>query len=128
MHTLTHVSFSTLIHISRSEADVYKVPGVSTRTSRFMHNLNSRIVQSRAKLWQQYPKAMKSALYRHDSILREAVGVWDKSQVDETHTMREDPLGARWVPDGLAIASLNLTGEHEMTPLVKDAQWPSWGK
>ena len=41
---------STLIHTSHEKADVYKVPGVSMRVSRFMFSCNDEIVQSRAKI------------------------------------------------------------------------------
>ncbi len=48
--------------------------------------------------------------------------------VVETGRMADDPLGLKWVPDGLAISKLNFSGEHTLTPLVKDARWPAWGK
>lgn len=48
--------------------------------------------------------------------------------VVETGHLQSDPLGLRWVSDGLAVAALSFTGVHELTPLVQDAQWPAWGK
>jgi Tol biopolymer transport system component len=48
--------------------------------------------------------------------------------VVETGHLQDHPLGAQWVPDGLAIAELSFTGTHTLTPLVRDAQWPVWGK
>jgi Tol biopolymer transport system component len=47
--------------------------------------------------------------------------------VVEIGTMQSDPLGPKWKPTGLAIARISLTGEHTLTPLVKDAEWPVWG-
>jgi len=49
--------------------------------------------------------------------------------VVETGRLEEDVLGSRWVPTGLSIATVDMAnGEHKLTPLVKDAQWPTWGK
>ena len=48
--------------------------------------------------------------------------------VVETGTMQSDPLGPKWKPTGLAIAQVSLAGEHTLTPLVKDGQWPAWGR
>jgi Tol biopolymer transport system component len=48
--------------------------------------------------------------------------------VVETGHVKEDALGLRWVPDGLAIASISMDGPHTVTPLVKDGRWPVWGK
>lgn len=48
--------------------------------------------------------------------------------VVETGFLREDTLGRRWVPSGLAIAKVNMDGPHTITPLVKNAQWPAWGR
>jgi Tol biopolymer transport system component len=48
--------------------------------------------------------------------------------VVETGKIENDPLGIKWSPNGLAIATINMTGTHTLKPLVKDAQWPSWGK
>jgi Tol biopolymer transport system component len=48
--------------------------------------------------------------------------------VVETGTMESGPLGPRWKATGLAVAQINLAGEHTLTPLVKDGQWPAWGR
>lgn len=50
--------------------------------------------------------------------------------VVETGRMQNDPLGPKWVANGLAIAKLNLNpgGQHTMKPLTQNAQWPVWGK
>jgi hypothetical protein len=48
--------------------------------------------------------------------------------VVESGTVQEDSLGPKWVPTGLGIAQLNMTGEHAYTPLVENAKWPAWGK
>ena len=50
------------------------------------------------------------------------------SLVVETGVVRNGDLGLEWSPTGLAIATISLTGNHKLTPLVKDAQMPSWGK
>jgi Tol biopolymer transport system component len=50
------------------------------------------------------------------------------SLVVETGVVRNGDLGLQWAPTGLAIATINLTGDQNLTPLVKDAQMPSWGK
>jgi Tol biopolymer transport system component len=50
------------------------------------------------------------------------------SLVVETGVVRNGDLGLLWTPTGLAIATISLTGNHKLTPLVKDAQMPSWGK
>jgi Tol biopolymer transport system component len=48
--------------------------------------------------------------------------------VVESGYVKMDLLGPKWEPNGLSIAKVNLSGEHEVTPLVKDAWWPAWGK
>jgi Tol biopolymer transport system component len=48
--------------------------------------------------------------------------------VVETGYLQNDPLGPKWVPDGLAIARINLDGPQKITQLLKDAKWPVWGK
>ncbi|HUP27429.1 MAG TPA: hypothetical protein VM409_03265 [Chloroflexia bacterium] len=49
--------------------------------------------------------------------------------VVETGYLKADPLGPHWTPNGLSIAVLDLVGgEHKLTPLVKDAWWPAWGR
>ncbi|HET9496661.1 MAG TPA: hypothetical protein VFR15_20730 [Chloroflexia bacterium] len=50
------------------------------------------------------------------------------SLVVETGTLTADPLGPKWAPNGLAIATISLSGEHTLKPLVADAKWPAWGK
>ena len=46
----------------------------------------------------------------------------------ETGHLKADTFGQKWTSDGLAIAGINLSGEHTLTPLVKDAWWPVWRK
>jgi hypothetical protein len=48
--------------------------------------------------------------------------------VVETGRLKAGTFGQEWTPDGLAIARVNPSGEHTLTPLVKDAWWPVWGK
>jgi Tol biopolymer transport system component len=48
--------------------------------------------------------------------------------VVETGSMRNDTLGLKWVPNGISIATISLSGEHRLKQLVKDAQWPAWGR
>jgi hypothetical protein len=48
--------------------------------------------------------------------------------VVETGHLEAGTFGQKWAPDGLAITRINLSGEHTMTPLVKDAWWPAWSK
>lgn len=49
--------------------------------------------------------------------------------VVETGTLEKDALGSRWVSTGLSIATIDVEGgRYNITPLVKDAQWPAWGK
>lgn len=48
--------------------------------------------------------------------------------VVETGTMQSDAFGPKWKATGLAIAYIDLNGEHTLVPLVKDGQWPVWGK
>jgi Tol biopolymer transport system component len=48
--------------------------------------------------------------------------------VVETGTMQSNPLGPKWQATGLAVALISLDGEHVMVPLVKDGQWPVWGR
>ncbi|MDQ6694493.1 MAG: hypothetical protein M3014_08750 [Chloroflexota bacterium] len=48
--------------------------------------------------------------------------------VAETGQMESDPLGMRWAPNGLIIANFSFTGNPAVTNLVKDGQWPAWGK
>lgn len=49
--------------------------------------------------------------------------------VVETGYLEMGPLGPRWVPTGLSIAAIDATGgDHRVTPLVKDARSPAWGK
>jgi Tol biopolymer transport system component len=50
------------------------------------------------------------------------------SLVVETGTLAADPLGPKWTPNGLAIATISLSGEHTLRPLVDNASWPAWGK
>ena len=50
------------------------------------------------------------------------------SLVVETGRMRDEALGRKWVPNGLAIARLDAEGQHKMTTLVGDGWWPVWGK
>jgi Tol biopolymer transport system component len=48
--------------------------------------------------------------------------------VVETGDLKPGTFGQQWAPDGLAIATINQSGEHNVTPLVKNAWWPAWGK
>ncbi len=48
--------------------------------------------------------------------------------VVETGTMQSKPLGPEWMATGLEIAQISLTGDHKLTPLVKNGQLPSWGR
>jgi Tol biopolymer transport system component len=48
--------------------------------------------------------------------------------VVETGSMGNDTLGPKWTPSGLSIVTISLTEAHQITPLVKNAQWPAWGK
>jgi Tol biopolymer transport system component len=48
--------------------------------------------------------------------------------VVEQGSMSQDTLGPKWTPNGIGIATINLGGEHTLTTLVKDAQWPVWGR
>ncbi|MEO8288148.1 MAG: hypothetical protein ABI670_17105 [Chloroflexota bacterium] len=48
--------------------------------------------------------------------------------VVETGVVRNGDLGLQWAPTGIAIATVNINGDHNLTPLAKDAQMPSWGK
>jgi Tol biopolymer transport system component len=48
--------------------------------------------------------------------------------VVETGVVKQADLGLQWSPTGLAIAAISLTGNHTLTPLVKNAQMPSWGR
>jgi hypothetical protein len=48
--------------------------------------------------------------------------------VVETGYAKDDTFGRKWMPDGIATATISLSGEHKVTPLVKDAWWPVWGK
>jgi Tol biopolymer transport system component len=48
--------------------------------------------------------------------------------VVETGTMRSGPLGPEWKATGLAIARISPAGEHTLTPLAQDGQWPAWGR
>lgn len=48
--------------------------------------------------------------------------------VVETGQVRDEPLGSRWLPNGLAIANIDPDGEHTMAPLLSDGRWPVWGK
>lgn len=50
--------------------------------------------------------------------------------VVETGSLRQAALGPKWTPGGLSIARLNFSGDEPdiMSPLVKDAMWPAWGK
>lgn len=48
--------------------------------------------------------------------------------VIETGMLKDDAFGKNWVPDGLAIAKLNVAGQHYVKSLVKDGRWPAWGK
>src|SRR5436190_7398295 len=40
--------------------------------------------------------------------------------VVETGTVKNDSLGPKWSPEGLAIARVSLTGDQQVTPLLKD--------
>ena len=51
-----------------------------------------------------------------------------KRLVVETAAMRDESLGRRWAPSGLAIADIDPEGNHTMTPITKDAKWPAWGR
>ena len=49
--------------------------------------------------------------------------------VVETGYLQAGELGPRWVPTGLSIAAIDTTGgDHRITPLVKGASSPAWGK
>lgn len=49
--------------------------------------------------------------------------------VVETGYLEKDVLGSKWVPTGLSIVTIDVeNGQHTIAPLVKDAQWPAWGK
>lgn len=48
--------------------------------------------------------------------------------VVETGYLKQDTLGYRWVPNGLATVKLNTSGKQTVAPLVTNAQWPVWGK
>jgi Tol biopolymer transport system component len=48
--------------------------------------------------------------------------------VVETGKVENDPIGLKWVPQDLAVATLNLTGTHTLKPLTRNARWPTWGK
>jgi Tol biopolymer transport system component len=48
--------------------------------------------------------------------------------VVETGQLQDDPLGPRWIPDGLAIAVISSSGEHTMSPLISNGHSPTWGK
>jgi Tol biopolymer transport system component len=51
------------------------------------------------------------------------------SLVVETGVVTNGDLGLEWSPNALVIATINLTGgDHKLTPLVKDASMPAWGK
>lgn|GEM_PF-1848651 len=48
--------------------------------------------------------------------------------VVETGQVRDEPLGPKWIPNGLLIANIDPDGEHKMVPLLADGRWPVWGK
>lgn len=48
--------------------------------------------------------------------------------VVETGYLKGEALGPRWVANGLSIADVSFGGEHKVTALTQDAQWPAWGK
>lgn len=48
--------------------------------------------------------------------------------VVEIGRLREDALGPRWEPTGLAIAAISPNDQHTVAPLVTDGRWPVWGK
>jgi Tol biopolymer transport system component len=48
--------------------------------------------------------------------------------VAEVGEMKEDPLGPRWSPTGIAIANIDPDGNHTTSPLLTDAKSPAWGR
>lgn len=50
--------------------------------------------------------------------------------VVETGYLKQASLGLQWTASGLSIARLNFAPgkPHLMFPLVKDGQWPAWGR
>lgn len=48
--------------------------------------------------------------------------------VVETGQLQDDPLGPKWIPASIAIASISSTGEHRLSPLVSEGRSPIWGK
>ena len=76
-------------------------------------------IEGSTKLWEQYPEAMKPALAKHDSILKEAVesnrGQIVKTAGDGIHAVFPTAI------DGINAA---ITAQHKLNSLILDTQLP----